>query len=82
MNALPKDLSGGEKVRLSLSVMSAITPMLLILDEITNNLDLETRQHVIEVLKEYPGAILGLGIGIDNWDESISPLKTRHYLYC
>jgi hypothetical protein len=24
---------------------------------------------------------ISLGIGIDNWDENISPLKTRHYLY-
>lgn len=58
VNALVKNLSGGEKVRLSLALIAAITPKLLILDEITNNLDLETRQHVIEVLKEYPGAIL------------------------
>ncbi|MDI9634577.1 hypothetical protein QM565_02075 [Geitlerinema splendidum] len=26
--------------------------------EITNNLDLETRDHVIQVLKEYPGAMV------------------------
>lgn len=36
----------------------AKTSKLLLLDEITNNLDLETRQHVIEVLKEYPGSLV------------------------
>jgi ATPase subunit of ABC transporter with duplicated ATPase domains len=58
VNTLAKDLSGGEKVRLSLAMIAAKTPKLLLLDEITNNLDLETRQHVIEVLKEYPGSII------------------------
>ena len=51
-------LSGGEKARLSLALIAGITPKLLILDEITNNLDLETREHVIQVLKDYPGAMI------------------------
>ena len=55
---LVAQLSGGEKARLSLAQIAARTPKLLILDEITNNLDLETRGHVIEVLKNYPGAII------------------------
>ena len=51
-------LSGGEKARLSLAQIAARTPKLLILDEITNNLDLETKQHVVQVLKAYPGAMI------------------------
>lgn len=51
-------LSGGEKARLSLAQIAASSPKLLILDEVTNNLDLETREHVIQVLAAYPGAIL------------------------
>ena len=58
VNATVSSLSGGEKARLSLALMAAITPKLLILDEITNNLDLETRDHVIQVLKNYPGAMI------------------------
>jgi ATPase subunit of ABC transporter with duplicated ATPase domains len=38
--------------------MAAKTPKLLILDEITNNLDLETYDHVIQILKAYPGAMI------------------------
>lgn len=53
-----KNLSGGEKARLCLSMIAAQTPKLLILDEITNNLDLETKEHVIQVLQEYPGAMI------------------------
>lgn len=58
INTMVSRLSGGEKARLSLAQIAAITPKLLILDEITNNLDLETREHVIQVLKDYPGAML------------------------
>lgn len=58
INANISSLSGGEKARLSLAQIAAITPKLLILDEITNNLDLETRAHVIQVLKDYPGAMI------------------------
>lgn len=58
VNALVSTLSGGEKARLSLAQIAAKTPKLLILDEITNNLDLETKEHVIQVLKSYPGAMI------------------------
>jgi ATPase subunit of ABC transporter with duplicated ATPase domains len=58
VNALVSILSGGERVRLSLAQISAHTPKLLLLDEITNNLDLETREHVIQVLRDYPGAMI------------------------
>jgi ATPase subunit of ABC transporter with duplicated ATPase domains len=51
-------LSGGEKARLSLSLIAAHPPRLLILDEVTNNLDLETKAHVMDVLKGYPGAMI------------------------
>jgi ATPase subunit of ABC transporter with duplicated ATPase domains len=51
-------LSGGEKARLSLAQIAAQSPKLLILDEMTNNLDLETREHVITVLKAYSGAMI------------------------
>lgn len=51
-------LSGGEKARASLSLIAAQTPKLLVLDEITNNLDLETKKHVIQVLHAYPGALI------------------------
>ncbi|WP_449432230.1 ATP-binding cassette domain-containing protein [Pseudomonas putida] len=51
-------LSGGEKARLSLACIAARPPQLLILDEPTNNLDLRMRTHVLEVLTDYPNALL------------------------
>lgn len=58
VNCFAKNLSGGEKARLSLALIAAKTPKLLILDEITNNLDLETKEHVVQVLKAYPGTMI------------------------
>ena len=51
-------LSGGERARLSLAVIAAKPPRLLLLDEITNNIDLETKEHVTQIIKEYNGAML------------------------
>ncbi len=53
-----KFLSGGELVRLSLATIALKEPKLLILDEITNNIDLTTREHIIQVLNSYPGAMV------------------------
>jgi ATPase subunit of ABC transporter with duplicated ATPase domains len=58
VNVLVATLSGGERVRLSLALIAAKNPKLLLLDEITNNLDLTTREHVIQVLQAYPGAMI------------------------
>lgn len=60
VNALIRTLSGGEKARLSLALIAAKTPKVLILDEVTNNVDLETRDHIIQVLKAYPGLIIAI----------------------
>lgn len=51
-------LSGGEKVRLSLAQIAVNTPKILLLDEVTNNVDLQTKNHIKIVLKKYPGAMI------------------------
>jgi len=51
-------LSGGETARLALAMM-AIQPVdLLILDEPTNNLDIESIEQIETVLQEFQGAVL------------------------
>lgn len=51
-------LSGGERNRLLLAKILAKPSNLLILDEPTNDLDIETLELVEEMLSEYPGTIL------------------------
>lgn len=58
VNMSVRDLSGGEKARLSLAQIASMSTSLLLLDEITNNLDMETRDHMIQVLKQYPGCLM------------------------
>jgi ATPase subunit of ABC transporter with duplicated ATPase domains len=58
VNKFVSVLSGGEKARLSLAKIALQTPKILLIDEITNNIDLETKKHVRQALKEYPGAMI------------------------
>jgi ATPase subunit of ABC transporter with duplicated ATPase domains len=51
-------LSGGELARLTLAIVGICEIDLLVLDEPTNNLDIETVEQIIEALEEYSGALL------------------------
>ena len=53
-----KSLSGGERARLLLAKIMAKESNLLILDEPTNDLDLETLDLLQEVIAEYHGTVL------------------------
>ncbi|MGB0114796.1 MAG: ABC-F family ATP-binding cassette domain-containing protein, partial [Ilumatobacteraceae bacterium] len=51
-------LSGGERRRLQLVMVLATEPNLLILDEPTNDLDLDTLRSIEAFLDEWPGALV------------------------
>jgi ATP-binding cassette subfamily F protein 3 len=53
-----ENLSGGEKVRLLMGLMAAAKPHVLILDEPTSHLDIDSREALIHALNAFSGAVL------------------------
>ncbi len=53
-----RHLSGGEKTRLCLALVAVRKPQLLILDEPSNHLDIDSREALIEAINEFPGAVI------------------------
>lgn len=51
-------LSGGERARLALAIITRDAPHLLILDEPTNHLDVDAREALIQALNDFSGAVL------------------------
>jgi ATP-binding cassette subfamily F protein 3 len=51
-------LSGGEKVRLLMGLMALEKPHVLILDEPTSHLDIDSREALVHAINEFSGAVL------------------------
>ncbi|WP_008319480.1 ATP-binding cassette domain-containing protein [Leptolyngbya sp. PCC 6406] len=58
-------LSGGELARLAMAMISVATIDLLILDEPTNNLDIETVETIIGAINDYRGALWVISHDLD-----------------
>jgi ATP-binding cassette subfamily F protein 3 len=55
-----RQLSGGERARLSLALITREAPHILILDEPTNHLDVEAREALVEALAGFAGAVVAV----------------------
>ena len=51
-------LSGGERARLALALITRDAPHLIILDEPTNHLDVDAREALVQALNGYDGAVI------------------------
>jgi ATP-binding cassette, subfamily F, member 3 len=51
-------LSGGERARLALALITRDAPHLLILDEPTNHLDVDAREALVQALNDFDGAVI------------------------
>lgn len=51
-------LSGGEKARLSLALVMADDPHVLVLDEPTNHLDIDARIALVQAMNDFSGAVI------------------------
>jgi ATP-binding cassette subfamily F protein 3 len=51
-------LSGGERARLALALVTREAPHMLILDEPTNHLDVDAREALVQALNTYSGAVI------------------------
>jgi ATPase subunit of ABC transporter with duplicated ATPase domains len=58
VNKKVKYLSGGERARVAIAMITSSNVDLLILDEPTNNLDIDTIEKFIETLQDFEGAII------------------------
>lgn len=54
------DLSGGEKTKILLVLLIISSPDILLLDEISNNLDIETIVMVKEIIREFDGMVVAI----------------------
>ena len=53
-----RKLSGGERARLALALITRDAPHLLILDEPTNHLDVDAREALVQALNGFSGAVV------------------------
>jgi ATP-binding cassette subfamily F protein 3 len=60
-----KNLSGGEKARLNLTLICLDKPNILVLDEPTNHLDMDSRQALMMALNAFQGAVI---LVTHDWD--------------
>jgi ATP-binding cassette subfamily F protein uup len=88
-NSPVRTLSGGERNRLLLARLFALPANVLVLDEPTNDLDIETLELLEELLQGYPGTVFLVSHDrrfLDNvvtsliaWEGDVAPGRWREY---
>lgn len=63
------DLSGGQKSKIAFARLLYSNPEIILLDEPTNHLDVDSKEYIINYLKNYNGTILVISHDIDFLDQ-------------
>ena len=75
-------LSGGQKSKIAFARLLYSNPEVLLLDEPTNHLDVDTKDYIINYLKNYKGTVLVISHDVDFLNEVVSSIlyvdKTTH----
>ncbi|MBQ7240768.1 MAG: ABC-F family ATP-binding cassette domain-containing protein [Bacilli bacterium] len=76
------ELSGGQKSKIAFARLLYSNPEVLLLDEPTNHLDVDTKDYIINYLKNYKGTVLVISHDVDFLNEVVSSIlyvdKTTH----
>ena len=64
-----KNISGGQKSKVAFAKLLYSNPEIMLLDEPTNHLDLDTKDYIIDYLKNYRGIILVISHDVDFLNE-------------
>ena len=76
------ELSGGQKSKIAFARLLYSNPEILLLDEPTNHLDIDTKDYIINYLKNYHGTVLVISHDIEFLNEVTSSIlyvdKTTH----
>ena len=76
------NLSGGQKSKIAFARLLYSNPEILLLDEPTNHLDVDTKDYIINYLKNYNGIVLVISHDVDFLNEVTSSIlyvdKTTH----
>src|SRR3546814_1579932 len=74
-------LSGGERARLALALITRNAPHLLILDEPTNHLDVDSREALVQALNSYSGAVV-IVRSAEHTSELQSLMRISYAVFC
>ena len=68
------DLSGGQKSKIAFAHLLYSSPEILLLDEPTNHLDIDTRDYIIQYLKNYHGMVLVISHDINFLNQIVTKI--------
>lgn len=79
LTALPSELSGGQAQRIGLARALVHTPQIVLADEPTGNLDNETANHLITILRQ-ANSDEGITIVVVSHDDNLVETAQRHII--